>query len=107
MNKARRLKIAAIIAALSEIKVVAVNSIEEDLGDLPDQVSDVCQEEEEAFDNLPENLQFSERAETMEECINNLYFASESLEEAVGAETVEEAQEYIQEAIGALEEVSQ
>lgn len=35
-------------------------------------IEEVKSEEEEAFDNMPENLQGSERGEQMEECIGTL-----------------------------------
>jgi hypothetical protein len=42
---------------------------------LQDCVSDlefVRDEEQEAFDNLPESLQYSEKGELMEECVDNI-----------------------------------
>ena len=35
-------------------------------------LEEALQEEQEAFDNMPENLQYSERGERMEECIARL-----------------------------------
>ena len=35
-------------------------------------IEDVKNEEEEAYDNMPESLQYSERADTMQEAIDGL-----------------------------------
>lgn len=40
-------------------------------------------EEQEAFDNLPEAFQFGERGETMESAIEALDYASDSLQECI------------------------
>lgn len=48
-----------------------------------DTLQEVRDEEEEAFDNLPENMQDGERGEMMQEAIDNLDEAIGSLEEAV------------------------
>jgi len=50
----------------------------------------VCGEEQDAYDNIPENLQDSERGETMYNAIDNMESALSSLEEAM---------DYIQEAV--------
>ena len=57
---------------------------------LSDELSDVLNEEQEAYDNLPEGLQESEKGEAMQEAIDNLESALSSLEEA---------QDYILEAV--------
>lgn len=53
-------------------------------------ISDVRDEEQDSMDNMPENLQGSERYETME-------MAVESLEEAI--DKIEEAKDSVDEAI--------
>lgn len=74
MNKARREKIQRIIS---------------DLADIKERISSVREEEEEAFDNMPENLQDSLRGSTSQDAIDSLESAEESLDEAL--ESLEEA----------------
>ena len=69
----------------------ALNSIIERLENLQTDLQDIQAEEQEAFDNLPEGLQASERGEAMETAIDNL-------EEAVSM--FDDLVELIQEAIG-------
>lgn len=68
MNKVRRKNLATIIETLEAMK----SSLE-----------DVRDEEESAFDNLPESIQESERGETMQEIVDALYDACDSLEETI------------------------
>ncbi|MBE6368895.1 MAG: hypothetical protein E7056_01890 [Lentisphaerae bacterium] len=67
MNKARR-------KTLEEIR--------EALGGLMLQVNELAEAEQEAFDNLPESLQETERGEAMQAAIDNLDSLRNSLEEA-------------------------
>ena len=46
------------------------------------QIEDIRDQEQDAFDNLPESLQESERGDAMSEAIDNLESAMESVEEA-------------------------
>lgn len=57
MNKERRNRIAEIMDKLNEIA---------------DEICEVAQEERDAFDNLPESLQYGERGETMEAAADEL-----------------------------------
>lgn len=68
MNKARRSALADVIKLLE-----IVNGSLEDL----------CAEEEEAFDNMPESLQESQRGETMQDTIDYLSDACSSIEDAI------------------------
>lgn len=68
MNKQRRKMIADVVERLEAAK--------SDLEMIRD-------EEQDAFDNMPEGLQGSERGETMEEAIGHLDEAVESVEEAL------------------------
>ena len=47
-------------------------------------IEDIASEEQEAYDNLPESLQESERGETMSEYIDTLDEATASLEDVIG-----------------------
>ena len=68
MNKAQRNKIEKWIDSITEIK---------------EGVESMIEEENEKYENMPENLQDSERGEKMYEGIENLESASSSLEEAI------------------------
>ena len=57
MNKARRKELAEIISLIEEAR---------------ERLESVMDEEQEAFDNMPESLQYSERGETMEEYISTM-----------------------------------
>lgn len=73
MNKARRKQLERALGALSDAR-----SLIEEMKD----------EEQEAFDNMPESIQTSDRGETMEEIIYKLEDIVSSLEDAEG--TLEE-----------------
>lgn len=68
MNKARRSSIQKIIERLEEIR---------------DDIESVKNEEEEAYENLPESLQESGRGEAMSEAIDALDSAYSSIEEVL------------------------
>lgn len=68
MNKERRIKIIKIIQDIENIK---------------SDLQDVLNDEEFAFDNMPENLQSSMRGEESEEAIENMSEAVVALEEAL------------------------
>ena len=70
MNKARRKNLQAIIDQLEELK----GSLE-----------DLRVEEGEYRDNIPENMQESERYEKADEACDNLSSAVDSLEEAISS----------------------
>lgn len=83
MNNARRKEIEKIIKALGEI----------DFESQIEKVDSVRDEEQDAFDNMPESLQQGERGSTSEAAI-------EALEEAI--EALEQARDSMQDAIDAL-----
>lgn len=68
MNAIRRKELMRAIELLDEAKGI---------------LESVKDEEQEAFDNLPESFQASERGETMEDNIYNLNEAYDSIEEIV------------------------
>lgn len=49
-----------------------------------DLIEDVIDEEQDAYDNMPENLQYSEKGEKMDEGIDSLETAKDILEEVNG-----------------------
>lgn len=68
MNKQRRECIGKLIEKANELKY---------------EIEEVLNEEQECFDNMPENLQYGERGENMQEAINNLEEAQSSIEDCV------------------------
>lgn len=68
MNKVRRKTIEEIISIMENLK---------------ERIDNVSEEEQEAFDNLPEGLQASEKGEKMEENVGILEEASSSLDDIV------------------------
>ena len=66
MNKARRKRI---------------DEIQEKLSEMKDLIDEVLSEEQEAYDNLPESIQDSERGEAMQTAIDSLESAVSSCEE--------------------------
>lgn len=65
MNKQRRKEIANAIRQIENV------------------VSSILDDEEEAFDNMPESLQYSERGDMSQEAQDNLSGAVDALEEAI------------------------
>lgn len=76
MNESRRARLRGAISKLSDVQAV---------------VQSVCDQEEDCVDNMPENLQGTERFERMEDAVDHL---SEALEK------LDEAKDHIQAAIG-------
>lgn len=71
MNAKRRNSIDSVINELIE-------KFEEIKAEAIDQLSEIRDEEQEAYDNIPEALQDSERGENMQNCIDALeYFMSD------------------------------
>ena len=68
MNKQRRTEIKNIIAELENIKT---------------KLDNVFSEEQYAFDNMPENLQYSMRGEESQEAIDYMSEAGSDIEEAI------------------------
>lgn len=68
MNSERRKKIEIVKDKLTELKSL---------------IEPIMEEEQEAFDNLPESLQYSDRGEKMEEAINSLENSLNSIDEVV------------------------
>lgn len=59
-----------------------IRSILDELGVLLMCLDDVIEAESEAYENMPESLQYSERGERMEEGLNTLQEVSEALADA-------------------------
>ena len=76
MNKSRRKRIAAVISTLENAGYDIIESAK-------DEIEDILWEEEDAYDNMPENLQYSMRGEASSEAIDSLQDAVDALEEAI------------------------
>ena len=74
MNRNRRKQLAEVNSMLSR----AVSIVES-----------VCEDEQDCLDNMPENLQFSDRYSDMEDAISNMEDAIESINSAI--ESVDKA----------------
>lgn len=68
MNKQRRNEISKIVNELEILK---------------SRLNDVLSEEQNVFDNMPENLQYSMRGEELQEAIDNIEEAVSDIEEAI------------------------
>ena len=68
MNKARRKMLEGIINNL-ELQKESLES--------------VCEEEQEAYDNLPEGIQYSERGEAMSDNVNDMESVASDLEDII------------------------
>lgn len=75
MNKQRREKI-------SKLKI-RFQSTQAELKQLSSELSSILNEEQDAFDNMPEGLQSSYRGMCSEDAIDNIEEASEKLDEVI------------------------
>lgn len=64
MNKARRKELAQIVAKLEELDALRE--------EIRERIASVLDDEQDAFDNLPENLQDGENGQQMQECIDTM-----------------------------------
>lgn len=103
MNNTRRKKISNLI---DELEILNDNYSQEWLNRCIRILEDIKNEEEEAFDNMPEGLQCSLRGMDTEAAIDNLDEALGYLEEACDMVDVEERQTNIDIAIDCLEDAT-
>ena len=110
MNNVRRKKIASSITSLR--KITDYNLIE----GIKDEIEDILWDEEDAYNNMPENLQYSMRGENSSDAIDSLQEAVDALEEAINIITTinneedkeqkeDEIDDYIDQAISSLEDI--
>ena len=69
MNNERRKKIDQAMALIEEARSI---------------IEDATAEETEAYENMPESLQYSERGELAQEAVNNLEYSESSFDELLG-----------------------
>lgn len=80
MNKQRRKQIAKIVATLSELKDLKdIGKYCNILDSVDKPLQDIIDEEQEALDNMPENLFFSQRYSDMEDGLMDLEGAQTDL----------------------------
>lgn len=77
MNNVRRKRIASSITKLR--RIIDYNLIE----DVKDEIEDILWEEEDAYNNMPENLQYSIRGENSSDAIYSLQTTVDILEEVI------------------------
>lgn len=77
MNKARRKRITSVIGTLGNI--TGYDLIET----AKDEIEDILWEEEDVYENMPENLQYSMRGEESSDAIDSLQEAVDALENAI------------------------
>lgn len=103
MNNSRRKKISKLI---NELEILNDNYNQEWLNRCVVTLEDIKNEEEEAFDNMPEGLQYSSRGMDAEAAIDYLDEALGYLEEAINIKDNEERQTNIEMAIDCLEDAN-
>lgn len=94
MNNNRRKEISRIIEEVES----AVSTAKEKLEELQTSIESVRDEEQEYMDNMPENLQCSERYETAEQAVENLDNAASSIEELIDAMDTDDLIGYLNDA---------
>lgn len=77
MNKARRKRITTVIRDLGNIRDYSF------IESIKDEIENILWEEQDAYDNMPENLQYSMRGEESSDAINSLQEAVDALDEAI------------------------
>lgn len=77
MNNTRRKRIASVIMSLRKFSDYDL------IEDIKDEIEDILWDEEDAYNNMPENLQYSMRGENSSDAIDSLQEAVDALEEAV------------------------
>lgn len=79
MNKVRRKRIASVIETLENITDYDL------IETIKDEIENILWEEDDAYNNMPENLQYSMRGEESSDAIDSLQEAVDTLEEAIDA----------------------
>lgn len=98
MNNLRRKELGQVINGLNTIQD------RDDLYSLINTLDNIKYDEESYYDNIPENLQYSQRAEDSETAIENLEEALDLLNEVYDEEEFDVNNELIQQAIDKIED---
>lgn len=94
MNNNRRKEISKIIEEVES----AVSTAKEKLEELKTSIESVRDEEQEYMDNMPENLQGSERYGVAEQAVDNLDSAASSIDEIIEAMDTDDLIDYLNDA---------
>lgn len=100
MNKQRRKELLEVIRELNMIQD------KDDLYSCINTLENIKSDEECYYDNIPENLQYSRRAEDSEEAIDNMDEALNLLNDVYDEEEFDKNNELIQEAIDKIRDLS-
>lgn len=98
MNKARRKELSDVIRGLNTIQD------KDDLYSWINTLDSIKDDEQDYYDNIPENLQYSQRAEDSEQAIEHMEDALSLLNEVYDEDEFDKSSELIQEAIDKIEE---
>ena len=98
MNKLRRKELGQVINGLNTIQD------RDDLYSLINTLDNIKYDEESYYDNIPENLQYSQRAEDSETAIENLEEALDLLNRDYDKEEFDKDNKSIQQAINKIED---
>ena len=98
MNKARRKELETVISNLNEIQG------KDDLYACINELEKIRDDEQDYYDNIPENLQYSQRAEDSEAAIDNLEEALDLMNEVYNDEEFDKDNELIKDAIGKIDD---
>ena len=98
MNKARRKELSKVVCELNIIKD------KDALYDCINTLESIRDDEQDYYDNIPENLQYSQRAEDSEAAIENMEEALDLLNELYEADDFDKDSELIEEAIEKIED---
>lgn len=98
MNKARRKELSDVIRGLNTIQD------KDDLYSWINTLDNIKDNEQDYYDNIPENLQYSQRAENSEQAIEYLEEALDLLNEAYDMDVFDKNCDFIQQAIEQIED---
>ena len=98
MNKARRKELSNIIRGLNTVQD------KDDLYSWINTLDNIRDDEQDYYDNIPENLQYSQRAEDSEQAIEYLDEALDFLNEVYDEDEFDKNNELIQQAIDKIED---
>ena len=98
MNKARRKELETVISNLNEIQG------KDDLYACINELEKIRDDEQDYYDNIPENLQYSQRAEASEYANDSLDEAIDLLNEVYNDEELDKDDELIKDAIGKIDD---
>ena len=100
MNKARRKELSDVIRGLNTMQD------KDDLYSWINTLDSIKDDEQDYYDNIPENLQYSQRAEDSEQAIEYMEEALDLLNEVYDTDEFDKEAELIQEAIDKIEEAT-